>query len=62
MKLFELRHPEKGTLAEGVEWSNGRIALKVGASSMTSYLTIEDVIRVFLADNPDHKGTEVAWL
>ncbi len=62
MRLFVLRHPEKGDLAEGVEWTNGRAVLKTGVSSITSYLGVKEVIAVFKVANQDYKDATVVFL
>ena len=62
MKLFELRHSEHGVLAEGVEWTNGRAVLQIGATGITTYLSVSRILKVFLEENPGYKGTEVVYL
>ncbi len=62
MRVFEIRHPEKGVLAEGVEWTNERAVLKTGESSLVSYLSVKEIQRVFIDGNRDYKKAEMIFI
>ena len=62
MRLFNIKDDDL-VLADGVEWSDGLLTLRSPkGSGCTTYRPEDEMLKIFIKANPEHKGAKVVFV